>query len=93
MNKIRKIDLLFGFLLGLAVAGLGAALIILVFTHYGLADGFGILYAKGKLGKILALGALLDVGLFYLLLRKKREMMARGLILTFFFLAIFGLFI
>jgi len=93
MNKPRKIDLLFGFLSGLAVAGLGAAIIILAFTHYGLADGFRILYQKGKIGKIFALGALLDVALFFWLLRQKRELMARGIILTFFFLAIFGIFI
>ena len=93
MDSTRKIDLLYGFLLGLLVALAGAALFILAFTHYGVAEGFSILHEQGKLGKVLALGAILDVFLFFFLLRKKREVMARGIIMTFFFLAIAGLFL
>ncbi len=89
----RKIDLLYGFLIGVAASFIGAILFVLIFTNYDPIDGLQIIRANGQLGNLLKLGALLNLIIFFVMLRYDRDMMARGIIVTFFFLTITSFFI
>jgi hypothetical protein len=52
-----------------------------------------IINESGILGKVMALGAVLNIASFYILLQKKKELMARGVILATIILAIITVFV
>ena len=89
----RKIDLLYGALIAFVASTVGAWLFLTIFTDYAFGQGIKLLYNGGKLGKIIALGAILNVIAFFILLRNKRELMARGVILGTIILAVITLLI
>lgn len=89
----RKIDLLYGALIAFVASIVGAWLFLTLFTDYAFGQGIKLLYNGGKLGKIIALGAILNVIAFFILLRNKRELMARGVILGTIILAVITLLI
>jgi hypothetical protein len=78
---MKKSDLLIGALLGIITSLLGSVLFILLFTTYGILDGLQFILASGKMGKLLTLGALLNLLLFFALLKWNKELMARGVVL------------
>ena len=45
----------------------------------------------GMIGKVITLGAVLNLILFFILLNKNKELMARGIILAMFFLTVLTL--
>ena len=55
--------------------------------------GLNAIKTQGYLGKIITLGAVLNVIAFFILLRYNKEMMARGVILATIMLTIFTLFL
>jgi len=55
--------------------------------------GLQLLKYEGKLGKIVTLGILLNIGMFFGLLKYKKETMAKGIILGEILLSIINLFI
>ncbi|MEC5164995.1 hypothetical protein RCH18_000718 [Flavobacterium sp. PL11] len=89
---MNKIDLLFGFLLGICTAAIGAYLFIIIFTDFTFIYGIQILKYQGNLGKIITLGAIPMLLLFGVLLKFNREMMARGVVLAVIALAILTIF-
>jgi len=90
---MNKIDLLYGFLIGLLAAILGAYLFIVLFTPYDFIDGVGTLRSKGQLGKLITIGAILDLLAFFVLLKYKKELMARGVVLATIIITIITLFV
>ena len=86
---MRKIDLLLGVLMGIAACFLGVFIFIKTFTDYGFLEGVGAMRAKDSFGKLVTLGAILDLILFFVLLKFNKELMARGVILSLILLAIF----
>ncbi len=78
---MKKSDLILGALLSLLTSFLGSVLFVLLFTHFDLAEGLHFLWAAGKIGKLLSLGALLNLLLFFGLLQWNKELMARGVVL------------
>lgn len=89
---MNKIDLLFGFLLGISTAAIGAYLFIIIFTDFTFIYGIQILKSQGNLGKIITLGAVPMLVLFGVLLKLNREMMARGVVLAVIALALLTIF-
>jgi len=89
----NKIDLLYGALIAVIASLIGAWLFIELVTPYGFLEGLEIMRAKGNLGKIITLGAILNLVAFFLLLRYKKELMARGVVLGTIILTIITLFI
>lgn len=79
---MNKIDIVYGFLIGIAASLIGAFLFIELATDYHFAEGFNILKMNGQLGKLITLGAILNIVAFFLLLHYKRELMARGVVLA-----------
>ncbi len=90
-----KRQLLYGFFLGLAVCMVGIALFLL--GAMLVVDGetpqtlYKKLMANGRAGQMIALGAFLNFVTFFILLKMKRELMARGIILSVIVLTIITL--
>jgi len=90
---MRKSDLLVGALIAFVATVIGSFLFISLFTDYDFVEGLQIIRSQGNLGKILTLGAILNIIVFFALLRNNKEMMARGVVLGTILLALLTLFI
>lgn len=90
---MKKSDLFIGVLIGIASAMLGCLIFVEAFTPYHFMDGIKMFRAQQLLGKIITLGAILNIGMFFLLLKFNKDMMARGVVLSIILLALFTLFI
>ena len=90
---MKKIDLFYGLLIGLTTSLIGIYLYIYIFTPYSFLGGLQLLKYEGKLGKIITLGTILNIGMFFGLLKYKKETMAKGIILAIILLTIVTLFI
>ena len=88
-----KLHWAYGFLLGIAATLLGIYIFVEVFTKYHFSEGVAILKYGGMLGRLIKLGALLNLGVFFLLLRFKKDTMAKGVIVAVVFLAIMTFFV
>ena len=89
---MKKIDLLYGLIIGFAAAFIGVYLFIALFTDYVFVTGFTILKTEGKLGKLIALGSVLNLVAFFYLLKINKELMARGVVLATIILTVVTLF-
>ena len=78
-QKIGK-EILGGFLIGLIANISGSYLYIFFFSKYELETTLEIALAQDVLGNIIALGALLNLGVFFIYLKKKNYYRARGVI-------------
>jgi hypothetical protein len=90
---MKKTDLLIGFLIGILAAFIGAFLFLRLFTELRTFADLQIAKEEGILGKVMTLGAILNLLLFFLLLKFKKELMARGIVLATIILAITTIFI
>jgi hypothetical protein len=90
---MKKIALFYGLIIGLTTSLIGIYLYIYIFTPYSFLGGLQLLKYEGKLGKIITLGTILNIGMFFGLLKYKKETMAKGIILTIILLTIITLFI
>jgi cellulose synthase/poly-beta-1,6-N-acetylglucosamine synthase-like glycosyltransferase len=85
---MNKMDLLFGFIIGILASILGCYLFITLFTNFDFVSGIQIMKSEGKLGKIITLGSILDLIAFAILLKLNKEIMARGVVLAVISIAI-----
>jgi hypothetical protein len=90
---MRKIDLLIGALIAIITTVIGSFLFITLKTKYSFVDGVLELKSQGILGKIITLGAVLNILIFFVLLKLNKEMMARGIVLGVIVLAIITFFV
>ena len=90
---MKKTDLLIGLFIGIIASVIGSYIFIEVFTEYNFIEGIKILRFQGKLGKIISLGSILNIIIFFLLLKFNKELMARGVILGTILLTIITLLI
>jgi hypothetical protein len=90
---MRKIDLLIGALIAIVTTVIGSFLFITLKTKYSFVDGVLELKSQGILGKIITLGAVLNILIFFVLLKFNKEMMARGIVLGVIVLAIITFFV
>jgi len=89
---MKKSDLFIGVLIGLVTAFIGCFLFIVLFTSMGFLEGYKSIQAQGNIGKLITLGALLNMGIVFLLFKKNKEVMAKGVILSIFLLTIYTIF-
>lgn len=85
---MRKIDLLFGFIIGIISTLVGTILFLLLFTDFHSINDITIIRQEGILGKVITLGAILNIFIFFILLKNNKELMARGVVLATIILAI-----
>lgn len=88
-----KKDLFIGLLLGLIVGLIGTAVVIMLMTASGtsITEGYHYMKSSGSIGKVITLGAIPNLLLFFVLLKKNKDLMARGIILALFVLTIITL--
>jgi hypothetical protein len=68
---MKKTDLLIGFFIGILAAFLGVILFLWLFTELRTVADLQIAKEEGILGKVMTLGAILNLLLFFLLLKFK----------------------
>ena len=86
-------DIILGVLLGLLVTLIGCVLFLGIFTSVDFSSAYQFLKTNGYLGKIVTLGALFNVGIVFLLYKKNKDQIAKGVILSIFILTIYTLFV
>ncbi|MES2575094.1 MAG: hypothetical protein V4572_09130 [Bacteroidota bacterium] len=89
---MNKIELLYGFVIGILASLIGSYIFVTWFTHFDFITGVSIMKSEGKLGKLITLGSILDLIAFAVLLRFNKELMARGVILAVIVIAFITLF-
>lgn len=90
---MAKKDFFIGIILGIVVAFIGSFLFLKLFTSIEIDLALQYLKSNGNMGKVITLGALLNVGLVFLLFKKNKDMMAKGVIFSIFILTVFTLFV
>ena len=87
---MKKKDLFIGLLLGILIGLLGTAVVIVIMTkgNQTITNGFLYMRSVGSLGKVITLGSIPNLLLFFFLLKKNKDLMARGIILALFILTI-----
>lgn len=90
---MNKTDILIGFIIGIFTSLLGSYLFITFFTTFDISTGIQTIRQHGYLGKIITLGTILDLAVFLILLKRNKELMARGVVFAVIVLAISTLFI
>lgn len=89
---MNKKDIITGFVIGIIACVLGIFLFITFFTDFDFMIGIQSMKSEGKLGKLITLGAILDLVAFGVLLKMNKEFMARGVVLAVICIAIFTIF-
>ena len=90
---MNKLDLLKGVILGFLASAIGTFIFIKLFTTYDFISGIQTMKFEGKLGKLIALGSILDLIIFSVLLKLNKDLMARGIVLSVIIITIVTLFI
>lgn len=88
-----KIALILGIFISFLGALVGSVLFVVMFTEFEYWEGIQKLKQKGSLGKLISLGAVINIVFFFVLLKFRKEFMARGIVLGTIALAILTLFI
>jgi uncharacterized membrane protein len=87
MAKLNKKEIIIGFLVGIFATFCGFFIYVEFISPYGFEETLRILN-EGKLyGKILGLAALPNLFVFFVFLRKKQDLRARGVLLACFAVA------
>lgn len=89
----RGLDLLVGFFSALVAAWIGCVLFVCAFTSFDPWDDYFLIVQSGSAPKILVLGSLLSLLLFWIFVVKKQDFKARGVIFAIIFLALLTQFI
>ncbi|ATA72160.1 MULTISPECIES: hypothetical protein [Capnocytophaga] len=87
MKKHQK-DIIIGLFVGLIANALGILLYILIFSRHSIELTIRDAYVKGYLGALIALGGLLDLASFFVLLRLGQDNRAKGVIMASMILAL-----
>lgn len=90
---MKKIDLLYGTLLGIITAFIGVFIFLTFFSKLGFTEGISGMRNEGIFGKVITLSAILNIIVFFILLKFNKELMARGVVLSIILLAILTLFV
>lgn len=82
MKKLRIKDMLIGFVLGIVLTIIGSEIYVRIFTNFDLFINFDLIRKAGLLGKITAIGSLLNLILLSFFLNKGYDFRARGSVLA-----------
>ena len=93
MKKNMFVQMLIGFLIGVIATILGSIIYLELFIHYNLFSNFEIILKSKNLGRIIAIGSLLNLAVFTILIKKRQDLKARGSVLAIIVLTIITLFL
>lgn len=88
MGFTIKKEILIGAVTGIIANTFGVIIFSLLFIEGGVNENLAYAYRVGELGKIIALGAIPNLLVFFLFLRNKRIYRARGVLLVTILLTI-----
>ena len=88
---MEKKDLIIGFLIGIIGAFVGCFIFLEFFTEYGFIKGFAAMKNAGILNKVITLGAILNLIIFFILLQKNKDTMAKGVVFSMLIITIITL--
>jgi hypothetical protein len=88
---MQKKDFFIGILLGLVGGFIGCFIALKIYTDLNFIDGFKMMQQGGLIGKVITLGAILNLILFFILLKLNKDLIARGVIFAMFLLTILTL--
>lgn len=86
-------QLTIGVFLGIILPIIGAYLYLILFTKWNLFSHFSIIQSGGILGKVITLGAVLNVASFLLFFNLKKDGIAKGILMASIVLTILTLFL
>jgi len=90
---MKKTDLLIGFFMGIVAAFLGVLVFLMLKSPAFVSiEGLSTIREQGIMGKVITLGAIIDLILFFILLKINKDLMARGVVLATIILAIITMF-
>lgn len=78
-----------GIITGILANVLGVLLYILLFSDRGVDATLQKAFAEGYLGKIITLGAVLNLVAFFVFIKKKQDYRARGVLIATVIIAVF----
>ncbi len=79
--------------MGIIAAFLGALVFLLTFTKLDSIEGLSLVKEQGITGKLITLGAIINLLIFFILLKNNKDLMARGVVLATIILAIITMFL
>lgn len=88
---MKKTDLLIGALIGLLTTFIGVFIYLKITTDLSFIEAIKSMKSQGLLGKVITLGAVLNLIAFFILLKLNKELMARGVVLATILLTVFTL--
>lgn len=80
--------ILLGFVLGLTANTIGTIFYILLFSEYNLQTTYRMSLANDFFGKLITLGAILNLTVFFIFIRKNWNYLARGVLMATVFAAV-----
>jgi hypothetical protein len=84
-------DLIFGVLMSVVASVIGSFIFIKFVAGLDFVNGLLFYKSHGMLGKIITLGAAVNLVLFFVLLKFNKDLMARGVVLGMFVLTVITL--
>ncbi len=90
---MNKTDLLKGIIIGIITTVIGIYAFIWILTPWDFISGIQILKQQGHLGKVITLGSILNMIIFAVLYKMKKDLMAKGIIFAVILLTILTLFL
>ena len=88
---MQKTSIFKGFVLGVFVALLGAYIFVTLVAQYDFWEGCQLMKKQGNIGKLITIGAVPNLILFFILLKLQNEIMARGVVLETIGIAILSI--
>lgn len=90
---MEKIKVIYGMFIGFGVSFLGVYLFLEFFTEYSFFEGIEVMKTNNSLGKLITLGCILNLSVFFLMLKIKQDLIAKGIVLSAIFIAISTIFL
>lgn len=88
MGFIEIRDHIIGFIVGLLADAIGILAYVLIFSQYSIYDTLLDAFYKGYLGKLILLGALLNLAVFFFFIHRYENERARGVLIATALLAV-----
>jgi hypothetical protein len=90
---MKVLDIIIGFIIGFITAFIGGFIYLFLFTKFNLFTNFEQIVFYGILPPVLKLGAILNIAVFFILLKFNKDDMAKGIIVSFVVISILAFFI
>ncbi len=77
-----KKEIIIGFIVGIIANIIGTLIYVLLFSDLSIEETFEAAIEQGHIGSLLALGAILNLVAFFLFLRIRRDLRAKGVLIA-----------